>query len=187
MVLVYLAMGVLLAQRLDALDGRWRSRAAQWAIVALVAVEYLGAPVPLTRLEQPSIYKRLAAITDSGPVCELPLGIGDGLDVGVGSQAREVMYFATLHGHPLVGGFVGRMPPGAAAGYTQMPVVGMLLSLSGSQPAPQTDHRSDAQPCRYVVINRVTASPALQAYAQAALKLELLAESEGRALYAVRP
>ncbi len=187
MVLVYLAVGVLLAQRLDALDGRWRGRAAQWAVIALVAVEYLGAPVPLTRLEQPSIYKRLAAITDGRPVCELPLGIGDGLDVGAGSQAREVMYFATLHGHPLVGGFVGRMPPGAASGYAEMPVVSTLLALSGGQHAAPANGRSGAQPCRYVIINRLTASPELQAYAQAALRLELLADEQGRALYAVRP
>ena len=42
---------------------------------------------------------------------EVPFGIGDGLTVGRGSQERRLLYYATIHGHPLVGGYIGRTPP----------------------------------------------------------------------------
>ena len=185
MVVVYLALGMLLALRLPALEGRWRSPAWQWVLVLGVVLDYLNAPIPVTRLDQPVIYERLAALSDAGAVCELPFGVGDGLG-GVGSQDRRILYYATLHGHPLVGGFIGRMPPGAAAAYAAMPIVGNLLRLSNGQPAVRDAETQAPLLCRYVVIDRATASPELMAYAHSALDLELLAAADGRELYRAR-
>src|SRR4029079_14969178 len=58
-VIAYLALGVLGALRLPAREGRWRRPAWQWAIVAAVFVEFLGAPIPLTELEAPPVYAQL--------------------------------------------------------------------------------------------------------------------------------
>ena len=185
MVLVYLSLGVLLALRLEALDGRWRKAAMQWLLVALVVFDGLGSPLPLTSLDQPLVYQRLAAIGDGGPVCEVPFGIGDGL-TGVGSQAREALYYATIHGHPVVGGFIGRMPPGADDTYARMPVVGNLLRLSNGEPALPDPRGNPSSPCRYLVVNTATASADLVAYVHSALNLQLLAEDSGRMLYEVR-
>src|SRR4029453_12824170 len=104
--------------------------ALQWVLIGLLAVDFLGAPIPLTRLDRPAVYEHLASIADNGGVIEVPFGIGDGLSAGLGNQDRRVLYYATIHGHPLVGGFIGRMPPRVAAGYEAMPVVGNLLRLS---------------------------------------------------------
>ena len=183
-VIAYLALGVLGALRLPALTGRWPRPRWQWAIVAAVFVELFGAPIPLTKLAQPPVYAQLAAIRDDGPVCEVPFGIGDGLSEGIGSQERRVLYYATIHGHPLVGGYIGRMPPGVADEYERMPVVGNLLKLSSGRPA--VPDRPGPQPCRYVVVDRDRASPELIAYVQRALGLDLLAASDGRDLYRVR-
>ena len=183
-VIAYLALGVLGALRLPALTGRWRQPAWQWAIVAAVFVEFLGAPIPLTELVAPPVYQQLAEIRDDEAVCEVPFGIGDGLTEGVGSQERRVLYYATIHGHPLVGGYIGRMPPGVAEAYERMPVVGNLLRLSSGRPA--VPDAAGPQPCRYLVVDREKASPELQAYVQSALRLDLLAASDGRDLYRVR-
>jgi len=183
-VVAYLALGVLGALRLPALTGRWRQPAWQWAIVAAVFVEFLGAPIPLTELAAPAVYQQLAEIRDDEAVCEVPFGIGDGLSEGVGSQERRVLYYATIHGHPLVGGYIGRMPPGVADAYERMPVVGNLLRLSSGRPA--VPDATGPQPCRYLVVDRDKTSPELRAYVQSALRLDLLAASDGRDLYRVR-
>ena len=172
MVLVYLAMGVLVAQRLSATGG-WQRIGGRWMVPVLIVADYLNAPIPLSKLDQPIAYQQLALIPDRGSVCEAPFGIGDGLG-GVGSQDRRVLYYATLHGHPLVGGFAGRFPPGYTERYAQMPFVGDLLRLSaGERPLPAP--LPGLSPCAYVVLNRDRASPALIAYVQSAPTLQWLA------------
>ena len=186
MVVVYLALAMLLALRVPALGGRWKAARWQWAVVAAVALDYLSAPVPLTPLDRPSVYERLAALDDGAAVCELPLGIGDGLSRGVGNQDRRILYYATVHGHPLVGGFIGRMPPGAADRYAAMPVVGNLLRLSAGQPAAADGGTLEPLVFRYLVVDTAAMSPELLAYVRSVLDLELLGAGAGRELYAVR-
>jgi len=137
----------------------------QWLLIALVAVEYCAAPIPLTALDRPPVYLALA-LQPAGAVCEVPIGIGDGLDAGVGSQERRVLYYATIHEHPLVGGYIGRMPPAARERYASMPVVRSLLRLSAdphTAPVPAADDLA-ANPCRYFVVNRATAAAPLIEY-----------------------
>jgi hypothetical protein len=194
MVVVYLALSVLMAQRLAGLTTRsgkssrvsfFASPAVQWAVVALLAVDYLNAPVPLTALDRPVVYQHLASIDDNGGVIEVPFGIGDGLSEGAGDQDRRVLYYATLHGHPLVGGFIGRMPPGVASAYEAMPVVGNLLRLSSGEPAIE-DVAVPALPFRYLVLNTETASPELIQYVKSTLDMDLVASGDGKELYAVQ-
>lgn len=185
MVLAYLSLGILAALKLEALDGRWRTAARQWMLVALAVFDGLGAPMPLTALDQPLVYQRLASAGDNGPVCEVPFGIGDGL-TGIGSQARETLYYATIHGHPVVGGYIGRMPPDAAEAYRRTPVVGNLLRLSNGEAALPDPPAGASQPCRYLVVNKATTSAETLAYIRSSLDLQLLAEEQGRTLYLVR-
>ena len=200
MVGVYLALGVLMGLRLagservrlkpDATSEaiRWYPASAgfQWALIALLAFDFLSAPIRLTDLDRPVVYERLAAIEDEAPVIEVPFGIGDGLSSGMGAQDRRILYYATIHGHPLVGGFIGRMPPAAAQAYQVMPVVGNLLRLSSGQTTAQEDEGASALPFRYLVLDTVAASPELIAYVHSALDLDLLEQAGGRELYAVQ-
>lgn len=179
---MYLSLGVLMALRLA---DRKAGPAIEWALVTLLAVDYLNAPMPLTMLERPAIYQQLASVQDESPVIEVPFGIGDGLSTGIGSQNRRVLYYATLHGHPLVGGYIGRMPPGVAGAYAAMPVVGNLLRLSSGQPAAE-EPSAPAVPFRYVVLDTTTASPELAAYLREKLDMDLIGSSDGRELYAVQ-
>jgi hypothetical protein len=182
MVGVYMALAVLVAIALAAPGARPRSPALQWLLVALLAFEYWAAPIRLTPLDRPAVYAALAA-APPGAVCEVPFGIGDGLSVGVGAQDRRMLYYATLHEHPLAGGYIGRMPADAADRYSKLPVAATLLQLSdggGSAFLPQGE-----SPCRYLVVNRAASSAALRAYV-ASLRPDRLASDESRDLYQLR-
>ncbi|HKY21115.1 MAG TPA: hypothetical protein VJM31_07845 [Vicinamibacterales bacterium] len=193
MVGVYLTLGVLMALRLAGLKAgvgpTFRSAALSsgfvWAAIALLAVDYLHAPIPLTALDRPVVYEQLASITDNGPVIEVPFGIGDGLTMGRGSQERRLLYHATIHGHPVVGGYIGRMPPIVAQAYDAMPIVRNLLRLSNGEEPIDEDPPSMLQ-FRYLVLDTNTASPELIDYVRSTLDMDLIASGGGKELYAVQ-
>jgi hypothetical protein len=182
-VIVYMALAILIASGLPRATGRLRSTALQCLLIALVVFEYWQAPITLTPLDEPAVYSALAH-AGPGAVCEVPFGIGDGLG-GVGAQDRRVLFYATLHAHPLVGGYIGRMPADAADRYARMPVAGSLLRLSAGEPLPDArDTREDAtqSPCRYLVVHRSAASAALLDYVTS-LRPTLIASSGNDELY----
>jgi hypothetical protein len=181
-VMVFLAGAMLIAYSMSSPRGRLRSPVVQWVLVAVVAFEYWAGPLALTPLDQPGVYAALAQ-ADPGAVCEVPLGIGDGLSAGVGSQERRSLFYATQHHHPLVGGYIGRMPADAARRYRQMPIAGTLLTLSDGAPAG-TVHDVDisASPCRYLVVHRSAASAAVLTYV-AGLRAHRLMVDGDRELY----
>jgi len=184
MVGVYMALGLLAAVALSSATGRLRSPLVQWLLIGLVAFEYWDTPIRLTPLDHPSAYRALAAAAP-GAVCEVPFGIGDGLSVGVGSQDRAALYHATLHEHPLAGGYIGRMPADAAERYRRYPLTAALLRLSGDTSAPSPVSSSDPSPCRYLVVDRRTSSAELQAYV-AQLQVDRIASDEDRDVYRLR-
>ena len=165
-VIVYMAVGVLLAMQISRARGRLASPTLQWVAIAAVTFEFWTAPLPLTAVDHPAVYRALAA-APPGPVCEVPFGIGDGLSTGIGAQDRRVLLYATQHEHPLVGGFIGRMPADAANRYRTIPVAGTLLALSDGAPMPALPDRDTSHaPCRYLVVDRRALSPALASYLQ---------------------
>ena len=186
-VVVFMALAVLVGAGL-ARGPRFQRPAIQWLLIAIVAFEYWDAPIHLTPLDRPAVYQALAA-APPGAVCEVPFGIGDGLSVGFGSQDRRVLFYATQHQHPLVGGYIGRMPPRAKERIEGMAIAARLLELSSS-PAAGVAHadppvtRPD-QTCRYLVVNRPATPAAVQAFVQQ-LPAERIASDESRDLYRIR-
>ena len=206
MVCVYLALGVLMALRVAGLAGlkpcatatkdatatkvvsvgQGFSPAKAWALVALLALDYLPTPIPLTALDRPAVYEQLASIADNGAVIEVPFGIGDGLLIGRGSQERRLLYNATIHGHPVVGGYIDRMPPQVAQAYDAMPVVGNLLRLSNGKEAIEENAPVALLPFRYLVLDTNTATPELIDYVRRTLDMDLISSGGGKQLYAVQ-
>src|SRR5204863_1887161 len=71
MVGVYLALGVLMVLRLAAVPVPFKKVPGtffEWAMIGLLALDYLNAPMPLTALDRPAIYEQLAAVQDESPV-----------------------------------------------------------------------------------------------------------------------
>jgi len=119
-------------------------------------------------------------------VCEVPFGIGDGLSVGVGSQDRRALYYATQHEHPLAGGYIGRMPADAEKRYLGMPITGPLLRAGKGGGAPiGIETRDDELPCRYLVVNRPASSASDLEYVRR-LPAERMASDESRDLYRIK-
>ena len=59
------------------------------------------------------------------------------------------------------------MPADAADRYQRTPIAGTLLALSGGAALPASpDVNVTASPCRYLVVNRATASRTLVSYLQ---------------------
>jgi hypothetical protein len=181
MVGVYMAIAVLLAIAVSGAAGRLRSPALQSLLIALVAFEYWDAPIRLTPLDRPAVYAALAA-SPPGAVCEVPFGIGDGLGIGFGSQERRILFYATQHAHPLVGGYIGRMPADAAERYSRNPITANLLRLSGGGAPLPVPLNADPSPCRYLVVDRTASSPGLQTYV-AHLAVKRIATDEKRDLF----
>jgi hypothetical protein len=182
MVGVYLALAVLMLLRLSAVRPR---PLVLWGLSFLLVLDYLHVPLPLSRLDRPQVYERLAAIDDEGAVIDVPFGIGDGLTAGRGYQDRRLLYHATIHGHPVVGGYIGRMPPGVARAYEAMPVVGNLLRLSSGEEAVE-DPPISMLPFRYLVLDTKVASPELIDYVRSTLDMDLIVAAEDKELYAVQ-
>jgi hypothetical protein len=180
---VFLAVSVLLGMWVARAPGWFRSPAIQWLLAALVTFEYWDAPIRMTPLDHPAVYRALAA-AEPGAVCEVPFGIGDGLGVGLGSQDRRVLFYATEHEHPLAGGYIGRMPVTAAEWYRQNSLTAALLRMS-SGGEEEAASLTDPPPCRYLVVDRVASSPALQAYVDR-LDADRIATDERRDLYRLR-
>ena len=180
---LFMALAVMAGVELSAGRRGWRTPLAQWLMIGLVAFEYWDAPIPLTMLDRPAAYQLLAA-SPPGAVCEVPFGIGDGLSTGVGSQDRAALYYATVHEHPLAGGYIGRMPADAARRYEAMPIAGTLLRLSDTRADAAMDPVVGGSPCTYLVVNRAAASPALRAYVER-LPVQRIGGDTDRDLYRV--
>ena len=96
------------------------------------------------------------------------------------------MYYATLHEHPLAGGYIGRMPLDAAERYRRHPLTAMLLRLSGDTMAVAPSSDSEPPPCRYLVVDRQSSSSELLGTMSPSLPTNHLASDERRDLYQLR-
>jgi hypothetical protein len=192
-VVVDLAVAVLGAVALAA----WRAR-TRWPNVLLVlaalliAIDLLPAPFPIVALDHPPLYDVLRARPERGAVCELPLGVRDGFGE-VAVLDHRVLFYQTIHGRPIVGGFVARLSPSVLEAYRADPLISALLRLSiptadrtailgpPDRPSAAALFRRDG--IRFVVLNRAAASPALIDYVVRTLPLTLIEEDGGRSLY----
>jgi hypothetical protein len=191
MVVVYLALAILAAiaaARLGGTDGRRR-----WLVALLgagVLVDYLPMPLPLTALDRPALYGAHMAQGRPGSVLELPLGLRDGFGV-VGSFDERILWYQTLHGRPLAGGFVARLPPSSRSAYESDALFAALLGLSAGNASPELPAPEEAAALlrqhgfAFVVLDRRAAPVPLVRYVDTVLRLEPVATVSGRSLFAV--
>ena len=193
MVVTYLALSVLVAIALARWRGRSRQAVMAVAIVA-IAVDFIPAPFTLVGLDRPAIYETLRARPEPGAVCELPLGIRDGFG-SRGLLDHRVLAYQAIHGRPITGGFVARLPPRVSSFYENDALLGALLDLSTDgesetgRPLPSADaalERLRAHRITFIVLNRRLAPAKLARYVESVLPLSVIAQDEERTLYVVR-
>jgi hypothetical protein len=192
MIMTYLALSVLSA---IGISKRHQTRTPvlilMLAVLAIVA-DFLPAPFPLVALDHPSIYEVLRDRREPGAVCELPLGIRDGLG-DRGAFDDRVLFYQTIHQRRLAGGFVARLPQAVIATYEGDPLLAALLRLSQraapSRDAPPLPDRVAAADrlrlngIAFIVLNRAAASAELIDYVEHVLPLTLIAQADTRSLY----
>ncbi len=183
MVMVYLAFAVLAAMRVSGARGLWARPALQWVLIAGVLLDYMAAPIALTGASQPAPYTQLAA-APAGGVCHVPFVMGDGLRT-FGPYDLGVVYSATLHGHPIAGGFLSRMPHDAAVRYAAMPIAGDLLALSGGTAVGPFRGSTVGSPCAYLVVDRARVSAQDRDFL-GTLPLRPLASGDGIEVYVLQ-
>ena len=193
MVMVYLALGVLVAMGLASLRGRWSRPWWQGAAIAFIVFGYLQGPLPLYRPDRPAVYTRLAALPQAGALLELPFGLADGFGER-GRFDRRELYHQTIHQRPIAGGFVARLSPRVMAAYGRLPVLGSLWKLcegevvaAGDLPTGQAALDAlSREGFAFVVLHRAEAPPALVRYVEA-LPLTPVMQDGERELYAIAP
>ena len=125
--LVMVGLGVLAGIGLQSLRrGCWRA-----AVVALLALEYLAAPIPLYPVAAHDVYWRLAAEPGRFAVLELPFGLRDG-SLSLGQPDSRQILDQTVHEHPILTGMISRLPASTIEAILQAPVVGTLLHPQGA-------------------------------------------------------
>jgi len=94
---------------------------------ALVLMEYLRWPYPTVQIPVPPFYNQLAAEPGDFAVLDLPMGTR--------TVAKSYMYYATIHGKPLVEGHVSRLPPSAHDFIDSVPLLDGLRRNNEMDPA----------------------------------------------------
>jgi hypothetical protein len=167
-----------------------RSRALAIALVCAAVIERLATPLPLTPLPDLGVYEEIAADSGSDAVLTVPFGIRDGFG-GRGSFETDALYQQMMHHHPLVGGFVARLPPRIAAWYTQNEPFSSLLTLSERKTVshwPDCDAiargLNDAS-VSWIVLYDADAAADLSAFVRTGMPLTRVAADHTRTLFRV--
>lgn len=182
-IVAMLGLSMLFAGALCHLADRWPRRryALLSAIAVVMLVELLPAPRPLYSAAIPQFYQRVAAQPDGTRMLELPVGIRDGTS-SIGSFSALSQFFQTVHGKPLIGGYLSRVSRRRIAEARAEPVLDALIRLSegGTLDAARERDLADRGPefmhrarVGFVVIDTSRASPHLRNVAIRALRLRL--------------
>ncbi len=193
---VMVGLSALFAGGLSAITARYpaRRRAILAVTGLLLVVELLPAPRHLYATTTPAVYRTIAADPRPVRVLDLPFGIRDGLS-SFGNYNASDQFFQTVHGKPVIGGYLSRLSQFDKDYYRQVPVLEALMSLSAGQALdPDLDRRA-RQSARafvvdadigYVVIDEALTSPALRRFAVDLFSLVKVEEGDGYELFVPR-
>jgi hypothetical protein len=192
-VVMMLSVAVLFAAALEWFGRTYpRYRPAALTLVAmLLLVELLPAPMTLHSAAVPHFYERVAAAPHDVRVLELPTGVRDGTSSAGNFSARS-QYFQTMHGKPLIGGYLSRVADGRKSEVRRIDMIDAFIVLSeGGTISPQRQAMlvtngpvfvRDAN-LGFVIVDRTRASRALVDFAVQALRLRLVEVDGMFALY----
>jgi hypothetical protein len=192
-VIAALGLAILLAGALAALGRRYPARRGWIAAVVGLAlvVELSPAPRTLYSADIPALYQIIAADPRPVRVLQLPFGVRDGTFTA-GNFSARYLYYQTLHGKKLVGGYLSRISRKRVEAVRAQPTLAALLTLSegGSLTAEDVDRVRQRGPrfitranVGYVVINHETSPPSLVHLVRDAWKLEEIAREAPLVLY----
>lgn len=193
-VMLALALGALAARGLAALMGRSKRTWLVGLVGVVFVLENLSAPLPLSDMTVPDIYRVLAADRRDTAVLELPLAWRNGFRV-TGAHDVAIMfgqYYQTAHGRRLLGGNTSRNPEFKFQYFSEMPVLESIVALeAGRSLSPEVVERDRflaptvlaALGVSHVVVHSPPVDDDLLQYVEQVLPVRLIAEDGGRRLY----
>lgn len=184
-VVVALMLALVGALTLASIESSARRRLSTMAI-ALVVFDFWPAPHAWTPVDRPALYDTLQRLP-AGIVLEVPMGIRDGFGER-GKPDHMGLYYQTIHGQSMVGGFVARLGRRIKTEYESDPVFRRLLDLGEGKlvdapPAACGDTLACA--VSYVVINEAAASPELVTFVNDTFDMTPVERGENRTLFRV--
>jgi len=162
-------------------------------LVVAVAMlfELLPAPRPLYSASAPAFYARIAQDPRNVTLMELPVGVRDGTS-SVGNFTARSQFFQTVHGKPLVGGYLSRVSRKRIAEVRQDALLDALITLSegGTLDRARESALLERGPefirrghIGYVVIDNDRTPPALREFAVRVLRLQHVAAEDSYDLF----
>jgi hypothetical protein len=126
-----LGLAILLAGALAALGKRFpqRRRLITATVGMLLLFELLPAPRTLYSAEVPSLYHTIAADPRPVRVLQLPFGVRDGT-FAAGDFSARYLYFQTMHGKRLIGGYLSRISQKRVGELRAQPTLDALVTMS---------------------------------------------------------
>jgi hypothetical protein len=184
-IVAMLGLSVLFAAAVSHLGDRWpRRRTLLLSSLAILMVfELCPAPRPLYSAAVPLFYARIGDDPADVRLLELPVGVRDGTS-SVGNFTARSQYFQTVHGKPLIGGYLSRVSRKRVAEVRQEPMLDALITLSDGRTLDRAREgvliNRGAEFVRrarlgYVVIDKTRTPSALRDFAIRALKLRQIA------------
>jgi hypothetical protein len=192
-IVAMLGLSMLFAGALCHIGTRWphRRRMLLSAIAAVMLFELMPAPRPLYSAAIPRFYARVGAQPGDMRMLELPVGVRDGTS-SVGNFTARSQFFQTVHGKPLIGGYLSRVSRRRVAEMRQDPVLDALMTLSeGGALDPRRERALiEEGPAfirrtrvGFVVIDDSSASARLRDFAIRALRLQQVDGEDPYGLY----
>jgi hypothetical protein len=102
-----------------------------------VIVESLMISPHFSSIEIPAVYRMLSADKSAGALLELPLGVRDGRKFWGEEFPAEILYYQTVHHHPIVGGYLSRVPDRIFSEYAKQPFLQQLILWQNNLPGNQ--------------------------------------------------
>jgi len=164
--------------------GFQRIPSATWRALALAGILFEGTaiPQPMSAADIPGIYRTIALDRAAGAVLELPFGVRDGRRLWGTLFPPERMYYQTVHGKPLVGGYISGIPDRIFSMYQEQPILRQLVAFQTGPDRAQSIPReeflkwSGGWGITWVILDRDLAAPSLAQQIQRLLGAPLLEE-----------
>jgi hypothetical protein len=192
-VVMMLAVAVLFAAALEWIGRTYpgRRRLVLTACALLLLAELLPAPMTLYSAAIPPLYQRVAAAGDNVRVLELPTGVRDGTS-SVGNFSARSQFFQTMHGKPLIGGYLSRVDEASISSVRRIDMLDALIVLSegGTIPVQREAALIETGPSfvraanlGFVIVDRMRAPQQLVDFAIRSLRLQRIEVDGALELY----
>jgi hypothetical protein len=150
--IVMVQLGVAMLCAAHAAQRGWRSPLIA-AVISLTMLDTTATPFPMLKTDLNGDADELIMSSPRGIVVELPFGIRDGLGT-MGHFDHRALIHQTVHGQPIAGGAVARLPAWVKRAYAEHPAFASLMSWPIEELPENLAADLRATGVRYLLVNR---------------------------------